>query len=137
KDGYLLGCGGHSGVNIGLTEAIRTGKDIFPNYEAVKERIQQNSGNYYFNKKLYYCDPDYIVLRSEKESDERDSRKPTLTYDQARIWANFVSIFGNTRMESDEISLLSNDKKELIQKSFHLPFFELAIPLDWWDHYKT
>jgi alpha-galactosidase len=137
KDKYFLACSPNFGVNIGLIEASRTGPDIDPTYDAVKIRAQHNSGSYYFSKKIYNCDPDYLVLRCKEESNNRDGKKPTLTYEQGVMWTNFVSIFGNVRLESDELSLISEEKKMLLQKGFAMPFFERTIPIDFWDHYKT
>jgi alpha-galactosidase len=137
KNKYFLACSPNFGVNIGLIEATRTGPDIDPTYDAVKIRAQHNSGSYYFSNKIYNCDPDYLVLRSKEESNSKDGKTPTLTYEQGGMWTNFVSIFGNVRLESDELSLISEEKKMLIKKSFAMPFFERTIPIDFWDHYKT
>ncbi len=136
-DAYFLACSPNFGVNIGFTEATRTGPDIDPDYEAVKTRAQSNSANYYFAQQIYNVDPDYLVLRNKSESNDRDGKKPSLTVPQGQMWANFVSIYGNARLQSDELSLLSSNKKEIIKNNFDLPFFEKTIPMDWWDHYKT
>lgn len=137
KDVYFLACSANFGVNIGLVGATRTGPDIDPAYESVVERAQHNSANYYFAPKLYNCDPDYLVVRSAAESDSTDRKKPSLSYDEAEMWSNYVSIFGNVRLASDELRLLSQEKKGLIKKTFSMPFFERTIPMDWWDHFTT
>lgn len=134
---YFLACSPNFGVNIGFTEATRTGPDIDPDYEAVKTRAQSNSANYYFAQKIYNVDPDYLVLRDKTQSNERDGKKPSLTVQEGQMWANFVSIYGNARLQSDELSLLPTEKMEIIKNNFNLPFFEKTIPMDWWDHYKT
>lgn len=136
-DAYFLACSPNFGVNIGLVGATRTGPDIAPEYEAVKVRAAHNSGSYYFADKLFNCDPDYTVVRSAQESNKEDRKKPSLTYEQAQMWTNFVSIFGNVRLASDELNLLSIDKKKLLQQCFNMPFFTKCIPLDLWNHYKT
>jgi len=137
NDAYFLACSSNFGVNIGLVGATRTGPDIDPDYKDVVERAQHNSGNYYFAPKLYHCDPDYLVVRSAAESDSTDRKKPSLSYDEALMWSNYVSIFGNVRLASDELRLLTNEKKGLIKQTFAMPFFEKAIPIDWWDHFTT
>lgn len=136
-NGYFLACSPSFGVNMGLIEATRTGPDIQPNYESVKISVQHNSGNYYFSNKLYNCDPDYLVLRSKEESNEKDGKNPSLTIEEANMWANYVSIFGNVRFESDEISLLKPEKKKVIERTMAMPFFNKAIPMDFWEHFKT
>ncbi|TZF86481.1 hypothetical protein FW774_05415 (plasmid) [Pedobacter sp. BS3] len=137
SDAYFLACSPNFGVNIGLIPASRTGPDIQPDYESVKVRAQHNSGSYYFSKKIYQCDPDYLVLRSKAESNERDGKRASLTYEQAAMWANFVAIYGNVRLESDELSLLADNKKELIKQTFNMPFFDKTVPMDFWDHYTS
>lgn len=137
QNAYFLACSPNFGVNIGLVEATRTGPDIDPDYEAVKIRAEHNSGSYYFAQKLYNCDPDYLVVRSAAESNKEDRKKPSLTYDQAQMWSNFVSIFGNVRLASDELNLLKDEKKKILVKTFDMPFFTTCIPVDLWSHYKT
>ncbi|MEJ7672663.1 MAG: hypothetical protein WKF59_08105 [Chitinophagaceae bacterium] len=137
NDVYFLACSANFGSMIGLSDGDRTGGDIHPNYETVKTRAQHASASYYFHPKLFNLDPDYVVLRSEEETNERDGKKPSLNYDEAAMWANFVSIYGNARFESDNIPLLKPEKKALIQKSFSMPFFNKTIPMDLWDHYNT
>lgn len=134
---YFLACGPNFGVNIGLVPATRTGPDIDPEYEAVKLRVAHNAASYYFSQKIYNCDPDYLVLRSAKESDAEDRKKASLTLEQAKMWANFVTIFGTTRLESDELHLLTAEKKELVKQVFRMPFFTTCVPIDLWDHFKT
>jgi len=134
---YFLACSSNFGTMIGLSDGARTGGDIHPNYETVKTRAQHASASYYFHPKLFNLDPDYVVLRSEEETNERDGKKPSLSYDEAAMWANYVSIYGNARFESDNIPLLKPEKKALIQKNFSMPFFNKTIPMDLWDHYNT
>lgn len=137
NDVYFLACSANFGSMIGLSDGDRTGGDIHPNYETVKTRAQHASASYYFHPKLFNLDPDYVVLRSAEETNERDGKKPSLNYDEAEMWANFVSIYGNARFESDNIPLLKPEKKALIQKSFSMPFFNKTIPMDLWDHYNS
>lgn len=137
KDVYFLACSSNFGSMIGLSDAVRTGGDIQPNYEAVKTRAQHTSASYYFHPALFNLDPDYLVLRSKEESNERDGKKPSLNYDEASMWANYLSIYGNVRFESDNIALLKPEKKELIKRTFSMPFFNNVIPMDLWDHYTT
>ena len=137
QDAYFLACSPNFGPNIGLVEATRTGPDIQPDYNEIKIRAAHNSANYYFQEKLYNCDPDYLILRSKEESNKRDGKKSTLNDAQGLMWSNFVSIIGNIRLSSDELTLLSDRKKEVIRENFDMPFFEKTIPMDMWDHYET
>ncbi len=135
-DVYFLACSSNFGSMIGLSDADRTGGDIQPNYEAVKTRVQHTAASYYLHPKIFNLDPDYLVLRSKEESNERDGKKPSLNYDEAAMWANYVSIYGNARFESDNIPLLKPEKKVLIEKTLNMPFFTKTVPMDLWDHYK-
>lgn len=137
SDVYFLACSANFGSMIGLSDADRTGGDIQPNYEAVKTRVQHTSASYYLHPKIFNLDPDYLVLRSKEESNDRDGKKPSLAVDEAAMWAGYVSIYGNARFESDNISLLQAEKKALIVETFNMPFFTRTIPMDLWDHYNT
>lgn len=137
KGAYFLACGSNFGTVLGLVDAIRVAVDIHPNYHAVMSRAQHTSGSFYFQPKLCQVDPDYLVLRSENKNDLKQREGPSLTFDQGAMWSNYISIFGNVRLESDNIEILTPEKKELIKSTFNMPFFQKVIPMDLWDHYKA
>ena len=123
KDVYFLACSSNFGSMIGLADADRTGGDIQPNYEAVKARAQHTSASFYLHPKIFNLDADYLVLRNKEESNERDGKKPSLSYEEAAMWANYVSIYGNARFESDNIPLLKPEKKSLGRKDHGYAIF--------------
>jgi alpha-galactosidase len=137
NDVYFLTCSANFGTIIGLADGNRMGGDIHPNYETVKTRAQHTSASYYLSPKVFNIDPDYLVVRGRDETNERDGKKPTLTNDEAAMWSNYVSIYGNARFESDNVTLLKPEKKKLVETSFSRPFFTKIIPMDLWDHYKS
>jgi len=137
NDVYFVTCSANFGTVIGLSDGNRMGGDIHPNYETVKTRAQHTSASYYLHPKIFNLDPDYLVVRGKDETNERDGKKPALTFDEAAMWADYVSIYGNARFASDNLTLLKAGKKQLIEKSFNMPFFNKTIPMDLWDHYHT
>lgn len=134
---YFLGCSSNFGTLVGLADANRMGADIQPNYRDVRSRAKHTSGSYYMQGKVWNVDPDYLVVRNKDEMDGKGAKKPTLSVDQAAMWANYVSVYGNDRFNSDDITLLKPEKKQLIQSCMAKPFFDKVIPMDMWDHYKT
>jgi len=136
-DAYFLACSSNFGTVVGLADGNRMGGDINPDYKSVRQRAKHTSGSYYLGGKVYNLDPDYEVLRSESESNNRDLKKPTLTYDEAVMWNTYIALYGNARFNCDNIMLLSDEKKKLIPALFNMPLFVKMVPLDLWDHYKT
>lgn len=134
---YFLACSSNFGTMVGLAEGMRMGGDIHPDYFHVRSRVKHTSGNFYLQNQVFNADPDYLVVRGSGETDEKEAKKPTLTYDQAAMWSLYVSIYGNARFNSDNLTLLGSQKKDLIRNCFDLPYFTKTIPLDIWDHYKT
>lgn len=136
-DAYFLACSANFGPVIGLVDGSRIGQDIHPEYERVRALVRHTSGSYYLHRRTFNADCDYLVLRSQTESNRRDGKRPSLTLAQATMWAHYVALCGNARFESDSVSLLSEEKKERLRTCFDLPFFSRLIPLDLWDHYRS
>lgn len=136
-DAYFLACSANFGSVIGLVDGSRIGQDIHPEYQRVRALVRHTSASYYLHRRTFNADCDYLVLRSQAESNRRDGKHPSLTLAQATMWAHYVALCGNARFESDSVPLLGAEKKERVRTCFNLPFFTRLIPLDLWDHYRS
>ena len=114
-DVYVLGCSAVFGPCIGHVNGMRSGPDISPQFSHVKTTAGCSIGNWYFNRKAFQCDPDYLVLRSQENEDDchcnKTEKRGTLSLVQAKTWADFVAVFGNAFIASDKLSLLDEKKQ--------------------------
>ena len=136
-ENYLLGCSAVFGPSIGFVDGMRTGGDINPRYEAFPERSLANAGNYYLHGKVFHADADYLVFREAADEDERVSaekvkRGGSLTLNEARMWADFHKLFGNSRLSSDNLTTLRPERRALLAEVFAYPAMDETIPLDFW-----
>ena len=139
-DRYFLGCSAVFGPTIGFVDAMRTGGDISPRYQAFPERCLANLGNYYLTGKVFNGDADYLVFRSAEDEDQTVTpakvKHGTLTLNEAQMWADFVKLYGNFRLESDNLMTLRPERKALFREVLDAPMMDEAIPLDLWRHGK-
>ena len=141
EENYFLGCSAIFGPTFGHIDGLRTGGDIFPTYSAVPRRAAANLGNAYLHGNVLNIDADYILLRESTEEDETITIDPhkhsDLTNAETKIWSKFSALIGGTRLNSDKVSILGKDKKELLPQLFDLPKMTKIVALDSWEHYTT
>ena len=142
EDGFFLACSSVFGPTIGIVDGIRTGGDICPTFDHYKSRCLQNGGNFYLNHVVAQNDADYLVVRNK--DDEEPSRAwgedkfgGNTTYNEAKMWSNYVTLFGGIKINSDNLLTLRNERKNLIKDAFSLKTATRFLPLDLWDHAKN
>ena len=138
-ENYLLGCSAVFGPCIGFVDGMRTGGDVSPNYEAFPERSLANLGHFYLSGKVFNGDIDYLTFRAaadedEKVSQEKTKRGGTLTMNEIQMWADLNKLYGNCRLNSDNLQLLRPDRQALVKEVFQFPAMDEAVPLDLWQH---
>ena len=141
-DGFFLACSSVFGPTIGIVDGIRTGGDISPTFEHYKTRCLQNGGNFYLNRIVAQNDADYLVVRNK--DDEEPSRAwgedkfgGNTTYDEAKMWSDYVSLYGGIKINSDNLLTLRSERKSLIKNAFSIKTATRFLPLDLWDHAKS
>ncbi len=141
-DVYFVGCSAVFGPAIGYVDGMRTGGDISPRFEFYRTRTLQNGGNYYLHKKVFNCDPDYLVVRNKNDEDEKVQKGQhkyggNVTINEAKMWTDYISMFGNAKLSSDNLQTLRNERKDLIKYSFSLKECIEYFPVDLWQHAKN
>ncbi len=135
-DTYVLGCTAPFGPSIGYVHGMRTGPDIFPNFEAVKKAAIANLSHSYLHGKVFHCDSDYLVLRSAGNEDEERStssgKAGSLSLNEAHLWADFLSIGGNAILAGDKLSKLDKARIDILRQSFAEGCADECVPLDLW-----
>lgn len=138
-DTYFLGCSAVFGPCIGFVDGMRTGGDINPRYEAFPERAVANLGHFYLHGKVWNGDMDYLVFRAAADEDEKVSKEEVkhggnLTLNEAQMWADLNTLYGNCRLSSDNLMTLRPERQALIQEVFQYPPMDEVVPLDVWHH---
>jgi alpha-galactosidase len=137
-ENYFLGCSAVFGPCIGFVDGMRTGGDIHPHYPEFPIRVLANSGNFYLDRTVFNVDADYLVFREAADEDDRVSKDPkkfggSLAMHEARTWADYLKLFGNARLQSDNLMLLRPERKALVKEVFAWPVMDESVPLDMWQ----
>jgi len=140
-EAFFLGCSSVFGPNFGLIDGLRTGPDINPRFEAYRTHVLQNAGNFYLNQTVVQNDADYIVVRSKEDEDSTRAQGNqkfggNVTFNEAKMWADYVTLFGGIKLSSDDLNLLRPERKELVKKAFSIKTCNRFIPIDLWDKAK-
>ncbi len=140
-DGFFLACSSIFGPTLGIVDGLRTGQDINPTYDFFKSSVLQNAGNFYLNGVVTINDADYLVLRNkEDEEPERAWGQykfgGNTTYDEAKMWSDYIALYSNMKINSDNLLTLRKERKELINNAFSFKTARRFIPIDFWNHAK-
>jgi alpha-galactosidase len=57
-----------------------------------------------------------------------------MTMQEAQTWADYNKLFGNIRLQSDNLMLLRPQRKALAKEVFAWPAMDETVPLDVWKH---
>jgi alpha-galactosidase len=128
------------GLSLGIADGMRIGEDTGARWDRSKidkhrgERdgfdgpgeviraIAATMNHYQQHKKLWINDPDYLIVRQQGSNSE-------LSYEEAKSWASIVSLSNGLVMLSDNMTELSPDRVELLEKV--LPHYKQAAePID-------
>jgi alpha-galactosidase len=140
-EAFLLGCSAQFGSTFGIVDGLRTGGDVNPRYDAFVNRCLQNGGNFYLNHKVVQGDADYLVLRNkdDEEADKAWGKQKfggDVTLNEAKMWADYVTLFGGIKLSSDNLKILRDERKELVKNAFSINSCTRYIPIDFWDKAK-
>ncbi len=137
-DDYFLGCSAIFGPTFGIVDGLRTGGDIGAKFDLYETRCLQNGGNFYLNKSVVNADADYLVVRNkEDEEAERawgDKFDGKTTYNEAKMWSDYIALYGGPKISSDNLLTLRPERKKLIENSTSYKTASRFIPLDFWNH---
>jgi len=136
-DVYILGCSATLGPSIGYIDGMRTGPDVSPNFDEIRKTANCSARNWFLDKKLFNCDADYLVLRSEEDEENDHCGKANkvgkLSLSEAQAWNHFISIYGNAGIISDKLPCLRSERFELFKHLCNQIPTEKCIPIDLWN----
>jgi alpha-galactosidase len=141
-DAFFLACSSIFGPTLGIVDGLRTGGDISPTFDFYKDRVLQNGGNFYLNSVVVQNDADYLVVRNK---DDEESERAwgqhkfggNTTYDEAKMWSDYIALYGGIKISSDNLLTLRGERKKLIHNAFNYETCKRFIPIDLWNHAKN
>jgi alpha-galactosidase len=140
-DAYFLACSAIFGPTFGIVDGLRTGADICPTFDYYKRCTLGNAGNFYLNQTVVQNDADYLVVRNK--DDEEPERAwgvnkfgGNTTFDEAKMWSDYIALYGGPKINSDNLLTLRPERKTLIDNAFAYKTAKRFIPLDMWSHAK-
>jgi alpha-galactosidase len=120
-DAFILGCGVPLSHVVGVVDAVRIGQDvaplwalrpedeIVPGYLGIQPATRHAYGNTvarsFMHRRLWLNDPDCLMLRSTGTA---------LSPAAARTWAQTVGLSGGAALVSDDLSLLDDGARRLL-----------------------
>lgn len=136
KDTHLLACGAPILESAGLVDSIRTSCDIiwgkspsYPTYwQIIKDVTQSILHRFFYHQKIFYNDPDGLVVRDYDNGDGFDS-----TYGEAQLWATTVAMSGGAVLINDELEKIGPARRELFRQLCP-PLGIAAKPLDYFEY---
>ncbi len=126
-DTFILGCGVPLSNVVGAVDGNRIGSDVAPSwlrdgdgeglagYEsalpATRHALHATLARSFMHRRLWLNDPDCLMLRSA-ETD--------LGVDAARTWSRAVALSGGMALVSDDLSLLDDHARRLLDEAVEL-----------------
>lgn len=125
KDVFLLGCGAPVYPSIGLFDAMRISCDVAPFWGREKKRMLIHDKHALcteralindvtrasMHRNLWYNDPDCLLVRENK-----NAMNPA----QTKLMASVMAVSGGMILVSDDLSLISDERLELLKKTLEL-----------------
>ncbi len=122
-DTFLLGCGLPLGAGVGVVDGMRIGADVAPHWElrpgqyapggyaehepATVNAFRNTLTRSWMHRRLWSNDPDCLMLRTS-ETD--------LSEGEVRAWALAVAVSGGMALVSDDLSLLDDRARRLLDE---------------------
>lgn len=137
-DAFFLACSAPFGIVFGHVDGLRTGYDISPHIDGVRRCAEATAGAFYLHGRVVYNDADYQVARAKEDEDNtlvrNADKQGKLTLNEAEMWADYVGLFGGTKLNSDNLLTLRPERQELFRHTVALPACQRYVPLDFWQH---
>ncbi len=121
EDAFILGCGAPLGHCIGVVDGMRIGADVAPSWDhdwtfpagyletipATVNSYQDTVTRAFMHRRLWLNDPDCLMLRTDETQ---------MSSDAVRAWALTVAASGGMALVSDDLSLLGDDARALLDE---------------------
>ena len=107
-DGFILGCNHPIWASVGLIHGSRSSNDIKRQWPRVSSLARQNLMRNWQNGRLWWNDPDAVVLTPNRGFD--------LTEDEYRFHATWIYASGGMILSGDDLTTISPARLEMLRK---------------------
>jgi alpha-galactosidase len=104
QDSFILGCNHPIWASLGLVHGSRSSNDIKRTWERVSSTARQNLNRNWQNGRLWWNDPDVLVLTGD------------LSEDEFRFHATAVYASGGMLLSGDDLTKMSEEKLAMLRK---------------------
>lgn len=120
-DAFLLGCGAPLSHVVGVVDGNRIGADVAPSWElepgqylldgyeaagpATKHALSNTLARSFLHRRLWVNDPDCLMLRTSETQ---------MSAEAVHTWAHAVAVSGGMALVSDDLGLLGDDARGLL-----------------------
>ncbi len=116
-DTFLLACTAPFSPTFGRCDAFRLGADITETWPRLLGSARTCAGHAVFHNHPAIGDCDYVQLRGPDTPPSRLGHKHgTLSLDEAKMWAQFETMFNHIVLAADDPAALEEERKELVRK---------------------
>jgi alpha-galactosidase len=102
-DGFVLGCNHPIWASLGLIDGSRSSNDIKRSWDRVATTARQNLSRNWQNGRLWWNDPDAVVLTGE------------LTEEEVRFHATAIFASGGMVLSGDDLTQIAADRMAMLQ----------------------
>jgi alpha-galactosidase len=137
KDSHMFAATAFPECGPGILDSGRLSIDIHNQWSHLKWGMEAIQLKMWMHKRLFYIDPDFIVVRGESTTTETETNVtdpvknapdhprwrsgPTFTFTEAQTHVNIIALTGGSVVLSDRISKLTKEGLELVYKVIDAP----------------
>lgn len=118
-DSFILGCNAPIWPSLGLVDGMRTSGDISNDWKAIKGCALENLARAWQNGKLWWNDPDCILLTENTQKNIRHNlppKDPTLTENEFKLHAASIRATGGMVLSGDEMPQIPSNRLVVLKK---------------------
>lgn len=113
KSTVILGCNQPIWPSLGLVSANRTSNDVSRNWNSIRSTAKENLMRTWQNGKLWYADPDCLLLAPNGEDGKQ------LSQNEFMFHATVVHAVGGLMLLGDKFASLTGKQFDIIKKQLH------------------
>lgn len=137
-DAFIVGC--NSCVyDAEYFDAARMGPDIQSKWAwdfGIPHSANCISHKFYLSGHLYNGDTDFLIVRHSDDEPDVLSYTATATLNEAKLWADFVTLVSKITMLGDRMHYLPQQRIDVLKRPLNMAIQE-SIPLDMWQGNET
>ncbi|MEI8036936.1 MAG: glycoside hydrolase family 36 protein [Verrucomicrobiota bacterium] len=118
-DSFILGCNAPIWPSLGLVDGMRTSGDINNDWKSIKGCALENLSRAWQNGKLWWNDPDCLLLTENTQKNIRHHlppKDPTLTENQFKLHVASIRATGGLVLSGDEMPQILKNRCMVLAK---------------------